>query len=50
MLFFRILSRLRQNQYGLEFSEWYAGHYHVESEECGIRIMFEDFDEICEEE
>ena len=34
----------------LDFSEWYAGHYHVESEECGIRIMFEDYDEICEEE
>lgn len=34
----------------LEFSEWYAGHYHVESEENGIRIMFEDYDEICEEE
>lgn len=34
----------------LEFSEWYAGHYHVESEECGIRIMFEDYDEICEED
>ena len=34
----------------LEFSEWYAGHYHVESEENDIRIMFEDYDEICEEE
>lgn len=34
----------------LDFSEWYAGHYHVESEENGIRIMFEDYDEICEEE
>ena len=32
----------------LDFSEWYAGHYHVESNECGIRIMFEDYDEICE--
>lgn len=28
---------------------WYAGHYHVESEEGDIRIMFEDYDEICEE-
>lgn len=29
---------------------WYAGHYHCESEENGIRIMYEDFDEIyCEE-
>jgi len=26
---------------------WYAGHYHVESEEGDIRIMFEDYDEIC---
>lgn len=29
---------------------WYAGHYHCESEENGIRIMFEDYDEICCEE
>ena len=29
---------------------WYAGHYHCESEENGIRIMYEDFDEICCEE
>lgn len=29
---------------------WYAGHYHCESEENGIRIMFEDYDEICIEE
>jgi 3-oxoacid CoA-transferase subunit A len=28
-------------------SEWYAGHYHVEYEEGGIRIMYEDYDEIC---
>lgn len=34
----------------LDFESWYAGHYHVESEECGIRIMYEDYDEICEEE
>ena len=34
----------------LDFTEWYAGHYHVESEECGIRIMYEDYDEICAEE
>ena len=33
----------------LDFTEWYAGHYHVESEECGIRIMYEDYDEICAE-
>lgn len=34
----------------LDFTEWYAGHYHVESEECGIRIMYENYDEICAEE
>lgn len=34
----------------LEFSEWYAGHYHIENEDNGIRIMFEDYDEICTEE
>mgnify|MGYP001021568543 CR=1 FL=1 len=31
----------------LDFTEWYAGHYHVETESMGIRIMFEDFDKIC---
>ena len=31
-------------------ASFHAGHYHVESEECGIRIMYEDYDEICEEE
>lgn len=30
----------------LDFTQWYAGHYHVESEDNGIRIMFEDYDEI----
>lgn len=30
----------------LDFKEWYAGHYHVETETMRIRIMFEDFDEI----
>ena len=34
----------------LEFSEWYEGHYHIENEDNGIRIMFEDYDEICTEE
>ena len=33
----------------LAFTEWYAGHYHVETESMGIRIMFENFDEICME-
>ena len=40
------LQRINDN---LDFLEWYAGHYHVESEEEGIRIMYEDYDEICEE-
>ena len=30
----------------LDFKEWYAGHYHVDTETMRIRIMFEDFDEI----
>lgn len=30
----------------LDFEKWFAGHYHVESEECGIRIMYEDFEEL----
>lgn len=30
----------------LHFSKWYAGHYHVESEEHRIKIMFENYDEI----
>lgn len=29
---------------------WFAGHYHCETEENGIRIMFEDYDEIGEEQ
>lgn len=33
----------------LDFSKWYAGHYHVESEDYDIRIMFEEFDELSEE-
>ncbi|MGN1147241.1 MAG: metallophosphoesterase, partial [Lachnospiraceae bacterium] len=28
----------------LEFECWYAGHYHVESQEGPIRIMFEDYE------
>ena len=34
----------------LVFSKWYAGHYHVESDEGDIRIMFEDYDELCDED
>ena len=30
----------------LKFTEWYAGHYHVEYEEGRVRIMFEEYDEI----
>lgn len=34
----------------IECEEWYAGHYHVESCEENVRIMFEDYDEICVED
>lgn len=37
---------LQQIMDNLEFEKWYAGHYHVESEENGVRIMFEDYEEI----
>lgn len=30
----------------LDYDEWYAGHYHIESQEGPIRIMYEDYDEI----
>lgn len=30
----------------LDFNQWFAGHYHVESQEGPIRIMFEEFDEL----
>lgn len=30
----------------LEFDKWFAGHYHVDSQEGDVRIMFEDFDEL----
>ncbi|MBQ4284611.1 MAG: metallophosphoesterase [Lachnospira sp.] len=30
----------------LDYDRWYAGHYHVESQEGPIRIMFEEFDEL----
>lgn len=30
----------------LDFEQWFAGHYHVEAEESGVRIMYEDYDEI----
>ena len=31
---------------GLEFEKWYAGHYHVESQEGPVRIMFNDYEEL----
>lgn len=30
----------------LEFEAWYAGHYHVESQEGPVRIMFNDYKEL----
>ncbi len=30
----------------LDYDRWYAGHYHVESQEGPIRIMYEEFDEL----
>lgn len=30
----------------LTYDNWYAGHYHVESQEGPIRIMFEDYEEL----
>lgn len=30
-----------------EFEQWFAGHYHVECESECVRIMYEDYDEIC---
>lgn len=32
----------------LDFACWYAGHYHVESQEGAMRIMFEDYEELGE--
>ena len=30
----------------LDYDYWYCGHYHVDSYEGPVRIMFEDFDEL----
>lgn len=30
----------------LTFDKWFAGHYHVDSQEGDVTIMFEDFDEL----
>lgn len=37
------LQRIADN---LEFEMWYAAHYHVECEEDGVRIMYEDYLEL----
>lgn len=29
-----------------EFEQWFAGHYHIETEENGVRILYKDFDEL----
>jgi len=39
----RWLQEIAEN---LEFEAWYAGHYHVESQEGPIRILFEDYEEL----
>ena len=41
---------LQQIMDNLEFEKWYAGHYHVESEENGVRIMYEDYIRLDEDE
>lgn len=30
----------------LDYERWFAGHYHVESQEGSVRIMFEDYEEL----
>ncbi len=37
------LDTIEQN---LSYERWYAGHYHVESQEGPIRIMFNDYEEL----
>lgn len=37
------LQKIAEN---LEFEGWYAGHYHVESQEGSVRIMFNDYEEL----
>ncbi len=39
----RWLQKIADN---LDFERWYAGHYHVESEEDSVRIMFNDYEEL----
>ena len=37
------LQKIAEN---LEFEGWFAGHYHVESQEGPVRIMFNDYEEL----
>lgn len=37
------LQKIAEN---LEFEGWYAGHYHVESQEGPVRIMYNDYEEL----
>lgn len=37
------LSTIEQH---LDFEQWFCGHYHVESQEGPIRIMYEDYEEL----
>ena len=37
---------LQQIAENLDFESWFAGHYHVEHEEGGIRIMYEEIEEL----
>ena len=37
------LQKIAEN---LEFEAWFAGHYHVESQEGPVRIMFRDYEEL----
>lgn len=37
---------LQKNVEKLEFEGWFAGHYHVESQEGPVRIKFYDYEEL----
>lgn len=30
----------------LDYDRWYCGHYHVDGEECALRIMYNDIEEL----
>lgn len=38
---------LEKIEKSLEYEQWYAGHYHVESEEGPIRIMYKEIASLC---